>query len=363
MKRRIFSLDIIRVIAILLVVVLHSLENTWCITEPVSASTLTRLGIIIIYSIGRISVPLFLFLTGYLMLDKEYDKEATSKFYRCNLARILIATIVWTVIYYITNVCNGKISFSPIALIRSVLFVNQGTVSTHLWYMPMIIGLYLFIPFIANGLRCIDEKYNKYIKLIAIVSVLYLFCLPTANSVIQAFGKSQFINNLNLSYVGGCYGFLMLLGWYVKRFKITDNKVKFSNRLLATASVLSLLLMFAINYIVLYLLHRSYTLWYDSLPLMIASVAIFIMLLRAFSGFSEKALISEISKSVFGIYLSHMLFINIIVDIANASSIEYSWLRFVMIVFFAIICSTIFFVLMKNLKGTRAGCVSRYLGF
>ncbi len=45
---------------------------------------------------------------------------------------------------------------------------------SHVWYMPMIIGLYALIPFVANSLQVLDEK-NLYGSLACFIQLLCSF--------------------------------------------------------------------------------------------------------------------------------------------------------------------------------------------
>ena len=66
-KSRQANLDIIRIIALVFVFMIHGVEVVWDISPNgmSSVSIVTRIVVLTIYSIGRLSVPLFLFITGY----------------------------------------------------------------------------------------------------------------------------------------------------------------------------------------------------------------------------------------------------------------------------------------------------------
>ena len=78
------NLDIIRIIALIFVFMIHGVEVVWDISPNgmPSVSIVTRIVVLTIYSIGRLSAPLFLFITGYLMLDKYYKPEEIWDFYK-----------------------------------------------------------------------------------------------------------------------------------------------------------------------------------------------------------------------------------------------------------------------------------------
>ena len=50
---------------------------------------------------------------------------------------------------------NGKFDFDM--LIRDLLFLKTNQMG-NMWYMPMIIGVYVALPFVANAIRNIETK-------------------------------------------------------------------------------------------------------------------------------------------------------------------------------------------------------------
>ena len=76
-KKRRIELDIARTIAIICVVLCHASE---AIYKPNSnmwgtLSDQSKLFFIIVFTIGRIGVPIFIFLTGTLILNKKFQKD------------------------------------------------------------------------------------------------------------------------------------------------------------------------------------------------------------------------------------------------------------------------------------------------
>ena len=74
---------------------------------------------------------------------------------------------------------NGKI------MIENMLFFRPTEMS-HMWYMPVIIGIYLFIPLIVNGLNHTDVR-SMFIPLS--VAFLALFVIPVVDVFLLANGK------------------------------------------------------------------------------------------------------------------------------------------------------------------------------
>lgn len=151
LSQRRASLDVVRLVAIASVLVVHALECSFQTSPSDMAGMLLGKQILIItlFCFGRLGVPLFLFLTGYLMLDRKYDLANLKSFYKERVGRLLIITWIWVTIYYAVGVLVLDRKPAPASYLRQLLFM-QDSFAPQMWYMPMIIGLYIFIPMLAN---------------------------------------------------------------------------------------------------------------------------------------------------------------------------------------------------------------------
>ncbi len=137
-KKIIYWADLIRVLAIYLVVIIHvsgQLTNLW------GKVPLSQWLIADIYGgVARVGVPLFFMLSGYLLLPRT---ESLRAFYSKRMLKIVIPFIVWSIIY-ISIDCAGRPGVCtwnyllPYILLRKSFF--------HLWFLYTLIGIYLIMP-------------------------------------------------------------------------------------------------------------------------------------------------------------------------------------------------------------------------
>lgn len=45
--------------------------------------------------------------------------------------------------------------------------------------MQMLLGIYLFIPILASFIRAFEQNADKYIRMIIVVGVVFIFVFPT----------------------------------------------------------------------------------------------------------------------------------------------------------------------------------------
>ena len=217
-KNRIIYLDIARTFAIIFVVLCHSVELIYKMNLQgwISISLNARIFKTIVFTLGRIGVPLFLFLTGYLLLNRKYDNDADiKKFYKNNLLSLIVTTEVWILIYNIfLSLYNNK-PFDTYSLIKEMLFLQKVPLM-NMWYMPMIIGIYIAIPYVSKVVHTFSIK---TLKIPIILVFVCIFIMPTLNLILKTFKLDQYNCILDISFLGGGYG-LYIVGGYLIREKI-----------------------------------------------------------------------------------------------------------------------------------------------
>ena len=100
-KTRVEWIDLVRALAILTVLYIHASDGIYIISSDaiVNLTIYSRIFNFISIFIGRIGVPFFLMITGYLLLDRSYDDEKVRKFWNKNCKGLIIVTIIWAIIY------------------------------------------------------------------------------------------------------------------------------------------------------------------------------------------------------------------------------------------------------------------------
>ncbi len=200
-ENKTFWFDNLRVIATIGVILIHVSSEYVPASGTISAYTFWIGNLF--DSASRVSVPIFVMLSGALLLPKDYG---ISTFLKKRLVRLVIPFLFWSLIY-IGNTIYGefdaghKMSFYQIA--RTVFVNLRDGSSIHLWYVYMIIGVYLFIPVIGKWVRNSTEKEMRYFLIIWVCTLFldqpYLYKIKP---------------DIDLTYFTGFLGFL-ILGHYL----------------------------------------------------------------------------------------------------------------------------------------------------
>ncbi|MEE0935915.1 MAG: acyltransferase [Methanobrevibacter sp.] len=294
-KNRVEWIDFVRAIAILTVLYIHATDGIFIISSD-SIMNFTMFSRVFNFAslfIGRIGVPFFLMITGYLLLDRSYNDERVRKFWNKNCKGLIIVTVIWAIIYAIS------LQFVAVGS-NQVNFAEAGNLFfSHMWYMPMIIGMYLSMPFVASALEHFDPK---TINQATIVFAFLAFLLPFVTVVLAMHG----IENVNIQYClgfsGGVYGIYIILGYLVKKnlFK------KYSSAKMGLLAIVSFIICVLFQYYA-FIKGYDFFLWYEFPFILTGSFALFELSsrmgkVRAFP------LVSFLSKYSFAVFLVHNLF-------------------------------------------------------
>lgn len=302
-KEHVVQLDYIRTFAIISVVACHVTESIYKLNLK-SINELDFLNQVLafcFFTFGRLGVPLFLFITGYLLLDRDYNNERVVHFWRRNLIPLLLTTVTWIILYNLFFFILNDSTVNMKVLVKELMFLSMVPLG-HMWYMPMIIGVYIFIPFVANALKgmSLENILKPYI-----LSVICLMILPCI-SILRIACKHGVIKSiLSLEFSGGIYGLILLTGYIYRK---SNYLKKISKRVLLLGLVT---FYFSTVYLQIYCHYQglAYYVWYNNFLLVACSFIVFIMGMQI--NYSKVyappyyTFVKYIAKYSFGVYLVH----------------------------------------------------------
>lgn len=310
MKNRNFTLDLLRVFACYLVIHQHASEFYYIGENGAAVAGDNTFRIGIMTSIARISVPLFVMISGYLLLPQ---KTTTQDFLKKRFTRILYPFITWCILYAVYYVFTKDETWSQ-ALVHIInIPVNFGVEVGHLWYIYMLIGLYLLVPVLSPWLNsCSKKELQGYLILWGVTTFI-----PYIHLIFpQILGECFWNPTPALYYFTGFAGYL-ILGHYIKRY--------------GSPSVVTSLIMIAAGYAVTaYIFCSRIDTAQTAMDLELSwgfcTINIVLLTWGTFSLFTHikwkgngmaGKLISDISVRSYGMYLAHIMVLNLFYAIFN----------------------------------------------
>jgi surface polysaccharide O-acyltransferase-like enzyme len=195
--------DLIRTVASFLVILLHASVQSVEIPSNISPQN-AWLAFDVYNSISRMSVPLFVMLSGYLLLQPSKTNEPLKTFFKKRWTRVGLPFVTWWIIYFIWGLAFDQKPLTVQSIVGDVL---RGPYFTF-WFIYMITGLYLLTPM----LRIFTARANaNLVKLTFAVWFVGTALTPLAT----LFGYSF---NVDLFVIPGWVGYY-LLGAYLPNFK------------------------------------------------------------------------------------------------------------------------------------------------
>jgi surface polysaccharide O-acyltransferase-like enzyme len=293
--------DLIRTVAIFLVILLHAAIEPNPNLDLMSSSAVQLWWTSNVYdSIARTAVPLFIMLTGALLLQPTKTTEPLRVFFKKRWNRIGIPVLFWGAIFFLWDfIVRGQPA--------TVQYVAQGILAgpyVHFWYVYILVGLYLITPLIRIVVAHADWQTIKYFLWLWFVGTGILPLLTLVAGITpQAVWFQQ-----NVFLLIGLLGYFVL-GAYVAKLTLRRSTLAL---LLASSTAFTIVG----TYFIIASLgesHSQFLLDASSFTVIIASVSLFLLLASIPTQKIEtrlprgNRLLKVISENTLPIYLFHII--------------------------------------------------------
>lgn len=333
--KRLIWADIIRLIAILLVIGIHC-SNSFASLPLVKEHPNYNFWSIVYETFSRPCVPLFVMLTGMLLLPSD---QAPSAFYRKRIFRVLFPFLIWSVLYNLFPWISGMIGINadtlstmfvcagndPSQSLGTSLFyialipIQFGPYTIHMWYIYMLLGLYLYMPIVSLLIRhSTRHQQNCFLIIWALTLFLPYLRELMGNDILGSCAWNPFDM---LYYFAGFHGYL-LLGYRLKE----NLKIRKWGIILLGMSI------FIIGYGItfygfVYMANRGYTsssqaelfIQYCSFNVAMMSVGIWLIVRQTcISSSVIRTILANLTKCGYGIYLFHYFIVGLAVSFISS---------------------------------------------
>ena len=207
--KRIISYDVLRILSAYGVILMH-LTTGNLFSIPVG--TKGWLPVMIVNGAAHFGVPIFVMISGALFLDPSRDIDI-KKLWTHSIIRLMIVLFVWNAFYGITDFFGYKAHIKY--LVWEIVDGRQ-----HLWFIPMIIGLYMISPLLQRWVKNAPEKEVHYIIILFLLfGVIWQTLICVAPGGIIEFADKY----RNIPLICGYTGYY-LLGYYLVHIGLPKKK-------------------------------------------------------------------------------------------------------------------------------------------
>lgn len=305
-KKNYFYADIIRVLAVFMVMLIHSsatLLNKWD-KLPFDFWMWGNAY----DSLSRASVPLFIMLSGALILGKQED---TRLFFKKRFSKLLFPFIFWVTVYI-----NWRIFYMGhvLPVDKMIIEIFTGPVYYHLWYLYMVMGLYIITPVLRKLLRVIEGKELMYLF---VLWFIWNAALPLIGYLIYLYAGYSVYLGIKIPMVMGYTGYY-ILGYVLSKMTFPKSAVSGWWGIFVGSTVLTFLGTWAFTDAAKGFQAILYD--YFSPTVILQAVSLFIILMYAGGGLetrisdSWKKLLALLGKYSLGMYLVHVLLLTALGD-------------------------------------------------
>ncbi len=329
-KQRNEKIELLRVVSCLLVICIH-VSNYYSrgYGEISEASYIISL---IINGFSRIAVPIFFMISGYLLIHEQIAMKKSVK----RVIGTAWILLLWSIIYYIWNQLyrNQPYDFR-------LLF--EEPVKRHLWFLYAILGMYIVLPFLQCLLKNMSPLLMKYF-------VLLWFLFSTANYILALLDMEV---TYQVPLVGSsCYLGYFIIGYLIRCFAGRIPIKEWECVLIAFfAGAITILATFFYSHKTDVHVERFFE--YRNILIGIAAISVFVGVMQGkelyLKGIWVK-IIQCISRHSLTIYLSHILFLDIIKKECNPRGL-FSGIGIPLYVGIVFLVSLVFSVIFDNLSG------------
>lgn len=305
-NKRLKSLDLLKTVAVICICALHF---PWCGDMEFSPDMEFLPGLKrFLFAFNCCAVPLFMAVNGALMLNRPFDGKKHLK----NTLVLFGQYVFWRAVTIILIGLYKGLDLSAYNLttwVNVLVFLQDfpAVNVNHLWFMPMLICIYIWLPALHSLFRHLDDRGGIWL-IAPLMGILLIFCflfedLMLIQPVVPFFDAAK---------LGGWQLFLPLSGTrycsMLFYFLMGGLLVKYSEKVLRVpvgACICSVIAALVLLYLE-WRLNSSYSgetydnvfLSYDNLPCVLLTASVFILALRCEDKLSGDNVPGRILKAV-----------------------------------------------------------------
>lgn len=301
-KRRLIQYDLLRILAAFSVVMLHCAAQHWYALDIYSKEWIIANSYDAIFRFG---VPVFVMISGALFLNPEYELDI-KKLYGHNILRFALIYVIWSCVYGLWDARTYE--FAQIGWMPYLKQMLHG--SYHLWFLPMLIGLYVLLPILRTWVQHAEKKNLQYFLGLFLV-------LQIGGETLRALTMTDEIHYIldlvKVEMICGYIGYFVW-GYYLAHVGVSQHICKWIYIVFLPAILGNVILGNGLAH------HYGKALGaiYDSFGIFTFCMATGLFLMtqdmfgkRDFSN-RAKAVIKELSADTLGVYLVHVLLISVL---------------------------------------------------
>lgn len=295
-KQRDANLDLLRIVSMLLIVFLHSIDHSGVLENAANCGTPMYFYVRFTYALCQVCVNIYIMLSGYYMVK--------SKFRLHKLVNLWMEATFYSFVLKLIFMLTGADEFSIVSLASCFFPITTG----RYWFLTIYVGMYLISPFLNILINAMNKQQHGLLNLL-----LFGLCSLWVSIHPSIAGMNS----------GGGWGLMWFIVLYITAAWFRLYYAPNHKPLYCLSAYLVIPFMIASAQVILErlnigILQSVVSNWfrYDSAPVYLMTIFLFVGFLNIrIKQENISALICRIAPLTFGVYLIH----------AHANVSPWSW--------------------------------------
>lgn len=300
-------IEFIRICACFCVIFTHTMERGYFLFASYPENSVQYWLYMMFSVFCKAAVPMFFAISGALLISKE---ESLKDLYKNRVLKMVFILVFFSFLYYLRSILDNIGSFSLGYFIKDLLISNWNFT---FWYLYAFILFLISLPFLRVLVK--NMKMEHFYYLFAIV-LIFKAVLPITEYLLWQ-GSEHFNSNIRSIWLATDIFVYPILGYFIEH-KIDNEKSKQWILPLWVINVTAILVSCLMTYYQIRVTgvceeNKSQTFFSCFTLVNVATIYISIRYWfskRKLSALSEK-IINSLGSATFGIYLVHLLFLNL----------------------------------------------------
>ena len=318
-KDRILAFEIMRIVAILLVIFNHSGTNGANLYMSMPVGSFQFYLYLFLFIFCKCAVPLFFMISGALMLEKN---ESIKEIWKKRILKMVIVLVLISLFYYFYKIGWNFSKFNCKTFLK---LLYKADISTPLWFLYAYIGYLISLPFLRSLVKNLQKKHYYYMILLAIIInaiIPIIQCLVFKDNL-------SITNHFKLNWIVNYIILFPCIGYFLHTYFKDKNNIK--GKQIIILWLINIVCILLTSFTIYYKIKMTKNFSYSSINTsmyayfsLINAICIFLSVKyicnkHTFSSMAQKLIIS-MGSCTFGIYLIHSCFLyraKFMIDFAN----------------------------------------------
>lgn len=152
-KKRDANLDLLRIVSMMLIVFLHSIDHSGVLEQAEYSSAAMRFYVQLTFALTKVCVNCYVMLSGYYLVQSRFRLK--------KLVTLWMEVVFYAVFLKLSFMITGKDGFSILSLASCFAPVLTG----RYWFITIYVGLYLVSPFLNLMIRAMNKRQHTALNL------------------------------------------------------------------------------------------------------------------------------------------------------------------------------------------------------